>query len=268
MQGLRCIWRIPVRLPQYAGLKYSNDFSDARQLAHLLRLGILPTGYIYPKDERALRDLLRRRLLLVRQRTLHHLSLQSLIARHSGQRLSTLQIKHLRKSQIADYLQGPLCWVERSPTRHDVGWRPPSAGSSRNYSIISSPARLSVAAVYAGVGPVLGTTIALETGTIERFASPGNYASYARCVKSEKISNGSAKARATKRTATSTWPGRLWRRHTMAAIWNPRIKQYYQRKQTKAHILVAKKAVANKLARACYHMLKRDEKFDVSRAFS
>ena len=38
-------------LPQYAGLKYTNDFSDARQLAHLLRLGLLPTGYIYPKEE-------------------------------------------------------------------------------------------------------------------------------------------------------------------------------------------------------------------------
>src|SRR5210317_1609129 len=37
-------------MPQYAGLKYTNDFSDARQLAHLLRLGILPTGYIYPKE--------------------------------------------------------------------------------------------------------------------------------------------------------------------------------------------------------------------------
>jgi hypothetical protein len=33
------------------------------------------------------------------------------------------------------------------------------------------------------------------------------------------------------------------------------------------HVLVAKKAVANKLARACYHMLKRGEVFDVTRAF-
>ncbi len=41
-------------IPQYSGLKYSNDFSDARQLAHLLRLGILPTGYIYPKQERGI----------------------------------------------------------------------------------------------------------------------------------------------------------------------------------------------------------------------
>ena len=65
-------------LPEYSGLKFTNDFSDAKHLAHLARLGLLPTGYIYPKEERALRDLLRRRLLLVRQRSSHHVSLQSL----------------------------------------------------------------------------------------------------------------------------------------------------------------------------------------------
>ncbi len=50
---------------QYDGLKYSDDRHDAFRLAHLLRLGILPTGYIYPKTQRAVRDLLRRRLFLV-----------------------------------------------------------------------------------------------------------------------------------------------------------------------------------------------------------
>ena len=56
-------------IPQYAGLKYSGDESDARHLAHLLRLGILPEGYIYPRKARAVRDLLRRRFQLVRMAT-------------------------------------------------------------------------------------------------------------------------------------------------------------------------------------------------------
>ncbi len=43
---------------QYEGLKYQDDQSDARWLAHLLRLGLLPTGYIYPREDRPLRDLL------------------------------------------------------------------------------------------------------------------------------------------------------------------------------------------------------------------
>ncbi len=50
---------------QYEGLKFTDDASDARWLAHLLRLGILPQGYIYPKEERAVRDLLRKRAQMV-----------------------------------------------------------------------------------------------------------------------------------------------------------------------------------------------------------
>ena len=51
----------PAAIQQYSGLKYTDDHSDARWLAHLLRLGVLPEGYIYPKAERAVRDLLRKR---------------------------------------------------------------------------------------------------------------------------------------------------------------------------------------------------------------
>lgn len=53
----------------YSGLQFSDDKDDARWLADLLRLGILPTGFIYPKQERAIRDLLRKRSQLVRQCT-------------------------------------------------------------------------------------------------------------------------------------------------------------------------------------------------------
>jgi transposase len=44
-----------------------------------------------------------------------------------------------------------------------------------------------------GIGPVLGLTILLETGVIEQFLNAGHYAPYARCVKSEKLSNGKYK---------------------------------------------------------------------------
>lgn len=214
-------------LPEYAGLKYSNNFSDARQLAHLLRLGLLPTGYIYPKAERALRDLLRRRMLLVQQRSLHHVSLQSLIARHSGQRLNAQQIKTLAKEQLAEYLQehallgGEIifqarCWLGRAVQRIEQELHR-HLKPREDYQLLQS---------VPGIGPVLGTTIALETGSIERFASAGNYASYARCVKSEKISNGKRKGQGNKKNGNKY------------------------------------------LARACYDMLKRNEEFDVNRAFS
>jgi transposase len=62
-------------IQQYQGLKYTDDKSDARWLAHILRLGVLPQGYIYPKQERTVRDLLRKRSQLVRPRTANLLSI-------------------------------------------------------------------------------------------------------------------------------------------------------------------------------------------------
>ena len=75
-------------IQQYAGLKYSDDHHDARWLAHLLGLGLLPEGYIYPKEERGVRDLLRKRSQLVRERTTHLLSVQNLFARNTGRQMS------------------------------------------------------------------------------------------------------------------------------------------------------------------------------------
>jgi len=74
---------------QYDGLKYSGDHQDAFHLAHLMRLGILPTGYIYPKEQRAIRDLLRRRLSLVRTASTQLISAQSQIWRSTGIRIKS-----------------------------------------------------------------------------------------------------------------------------------------------------------------------------------
>jgi len=59
----------PGAMQPYSGLKHVDDGSDARWLAHMLRIGLLPEGYIYPREQRGLRDLLRRRMWLVQQRT-------------------------------------------------------------------------------------------------------------------------------------------------------------------------------------------------------
>ena len=56
-------------IKKYEGLKHSTDEADARYLAHLLRLGILPTGTILAPEHRAVRDLARKRMQLVRSRT-------------------------------------------------------------------------------------------------------------------------------------------------------------------------------------------------------
>jgi transposase len=76
-QGYKVHLANTAAIQQYNGLKYTDDDSDARWLAQLFRLGVLPEGYIYPKQERAVRDLLRKRSQLVRQRTANLLSIQN-----------------------------------------------------------------------------------------------------------------------------------------------------------------------------------------------
>jgi len=71
-------------IKKYDGLKHSGDETDARHLAHLLRLGILPTGTILPPAHRAVRDLARKRMQLVRSRTTHILSVENITARQLG----------------------------------------------------------------------------------------------------------------------------------------------------------------------------------------
>lgn len=255
-------------VPQYAGLKYTNDESDARHLAHLLRLGILPEGHIQPREQRAVRDLLRRRLLLVRQRSLHHLSLQSLIARHTGNRLSANEIKQLDSLAIAQRLEEPVV-LGGQVTRLAMRWLDEAISMLERevQKQLKPRPEYQLVTTVPGIGPALGSTIVLETGHIGRFPGPGHYASYARCVNTEKLSNGKRKGRGNAKNGNKYLAWAFMEAAHYAAIWSPPIKRYYQRKQAKSHILVAKKAVANKLARACYHMLKNREPFDVKRAF-
>jgi hypothetical protein len=77
----------------YNGLKNSNDKSDARWLAKLSMLGILPVGHIYPPEERTKREILRKRCFLVKQQTVALLSLQSLLVRYYNNKISSNRLK-------------------------------------------------------------------------------------------------------------------------------------------------------------------------------
>jgi transposase len=103
--GYRVHLANPAAIQKYRGLKHADDNHDAFWLAELLLLDILPEGYIYPKELRALRDLLRKRLHLVRVRTALLLSLQNIVTRNSGTRLSSNDLKALREDRVQIYLQ-------------------------------------------------------------------------------------------------------------------------------------------------------------------
>jgi transposase len=259
-----------VAVKVYDGCKYTGDEQDARHLAHLLRLGILPTGYIYPKEERAVRDLLRKRAQLVRCRTLQLLSMESWVNRHTGRGISADRVRGLGDVEIRRMAGGnPNGLLSMQSNRTVLQCL--DAQIQRLEQEILRQAKLKPAfeplLTVDGIGPILGMTIMYETGPIERFGRVGQFASYARCVNSRRLSNGRKKGEGNRKNGNKFlgWAFVEVAHHAVQA--NERIRRFYQRKKAKTNGIVATKAVAHKLARACYHVIRDQVPFDVARAF-
>ena len=114
----------------------------------------------------------------------------------------------------------------------------------------------------------MATTILLETGPIERFADVGNFASYARCVDSAHTSNGRKKGEGNTRNGNKYLAWAFIEAANFALRFCPEAKRFYERKKAKTKNVIAIKALAHKLARACYHILKEGKPFDVKRCFA
>jgi transposase len=257
-------------IQQYQGLKYTDDKSDARWLAHILRLGVLPQGYIYPKQERAVRDLLRKRSQLVRQRTTNLLSIQNLLTRNTGSSMSSNRIKTLDAKQVDDLLVNPdlALAVKANLAMMQCGNQQIDLLERTITDRIKLREEFSFLKTVPGIGQTLALTIMLETGDIGRFADVGNYASYCRCVGSQKISNGKKKGKGNTKNGNKYLSWAYIEAANFAIRFSARIKSFYQRKKAKSHGVVALKAVAHKLCRACYYIMKNRVAFDVTKAFA
>ena len=257
-------------IQQYEGLKYTDDHSDARWLAHMLRLGVLPVGYIYPKEQRAVRDLLRKRGQLVRQRTANLLSIQNLITRSTGSSINGNRIKRLSAEEVEGILTDAD--VALAAKANLSVMRSLEAEIVRLEKVVKERVKLKPAFRYLltvdGVGEILALTIMLETGDIRRFFTVGNFASYCRCVGSEKVSNGKRKGSGNTKNGNKYLAWAFVEAANFAVRFNPQIRRFYQRKKAKTNGIVAIKAVAHKLARACYYIMRDEVPFEVARAFA
>jgi transposase len=268
--GFRVHLANTVAIKQYDGLKHGGDETDARHLAHLLRLGILPTGTILPREQRALRDLARKRMQLVRSCTTHILAVENIMARQFGGRMKSNDIKRLTNEAI-----------DKLPLVADV-----SLAIKSNVAVIAVlqaqidllekrllerlrprpeyPLLMSVP----GIGQALATVILLETGPLDRFADVGNYASYARCVASARISNRKKKGKGNAKNGNKYLAWAFIEAANFARRFCPEARRFHDRKKANTNNIVATKALAHKLARACYHILKEGKPFDVTRCFA
>ena len=255
-------------MKQYSGLKHTDDYKDARFLAHLYRLGILPMGYICPKELRLLRDMLRKRSDLVRQKTRQILFIQNMYANHLAESISGDKVKRLKDEDIACFIEPELILTVNSHLRILRCLQDEIALLEKQMlSKVELEPAFSRLQTIPGVGKILAMTIMLEVGEISRFPSAGNFASYCRCVSSQRMSNGKKKGEGNKNNGNKYLSWAFVEAANFAIRYDEQIKRYYQKKVSKTKRVVAIKTVANKIAKASFYMLRDAVDFDVNKAF-
>jgi len=235
----------------------------------MLALGILPEGYIYPRNERPVRDLLRRRSFLVKKRTSFLLAMRGAFECRSGSRTTCNEVKHWTSEEVEAFWDDPTvalgitCLLE-----------PMKALDSQIRMLekeILSHARLRdefapLLTVW-GIGRILALTVMYEVGEIARFRKVGNFASYCRLVKTARLSAGKRKGSGNARNGNPylSWAFSEAAHH--ANRHHPEAKKFVQRKTSKTNGIVAIRALAHKLARASYYVMKDQVEFDPEKVF-
>ena len=259
----------PSAMKQYEGLKHTDDRWDAFWLAHLLRLHILPEGHIYPKEERPVRDLLRRRLLFVKHRTAHILSLQSMITRNLGSQMSCRAIKRLEQGDAQTLFEHPHLVLAAQNTIQAIRFLKDRIESIEREvkSVITLRNQFTCLLTIPGIGDILGLTIMLEAGDIARFPQVGNYSSYCRCVRAERLSNGKKKDTNNRKNGNKYLSWAYVEAANFAIRFCPHAQRFYQKKRAKTNGIVAIKALSNKLARASYYLMRDQVAYDADKLF-
>ena len=261
----------PSAIEQYKGLKHADDKHDAFWLAEMLRLNILPTGYIYPKDERPIRDLLRKRSHLVSLRSSLIISLQNIITRNCGKKMKTNDIKRLREDYVQPLLAGNEDLALAGKASKDTidfltgQIRAIETFIEKKLELKESYKRL---VTIPGIGKILGLTIMLETGPIERFEKVGNFASYCRMVSTQWTSNGKSKGKGNKKNGNKYLCWAFSEAAEFARRYNDKARAYYNRKLSKTNFMVAHASLAHKLARAAYYIMLNQEDFAPEKIFT
>ena len=267
--GFMVLLTNPAGNEQYSGLKYTDDRYDSRWLARMVRLGIVATGYIYPKEERPIRDLLRKRMRLVQHRTAHIVSVLNTVSRNTGRSLSWSKIEQMSEDEISMLVGDEL--IAMAPRASLEIIKSLDKEITQIEKTVKPRARLrseyKLLKTVWGVGTILALTIMYETGEISRFRQVGDFCSYARCVGSRRMSNGKKKGENNTKNGNRYLSWAFVEAANFASRFYPRAQKFLQRKRAKANHTLAVKALGHKLARASYYVMRDQVEFNPARLF-
>jgi len=249
------------------GGKAKNDKIDAQKIAVLLRGGMLPQAYVYPADMRASRDLLRRRIHLVRKRAELLTHVQQTNRQYNLPEIGKDIAYKTNRPGVAERFADPA--VQKS-VEVDLALIDYYDQLLRDLelAIVQTAKQHDANTLYLlqtvpGIGKILSLVLLYEIHDIARFPRVQDFVSYCRLVKCAKESAG-------KRYGSSgTKIGNAylkWAFSEAAVLFlrnNPRGQKYLARLENKHGKGKALTILAHKLARAIYYMLQRRAAFDL-----
>jgi transposase len=203
-------------------------------------------------------------------RTQNILSIQNLTSRNTGGRLSGTQVKQLKPVEVNELYKeeterglAVICSINVIKALE----KQIETIEKRVKSKIKLSQPFQLLNTISGIGEILSMVIMLEAGDMSRFPSVGNFSSYCRCVKSIRLSNDKKKGAGNRKNGNKYLAWAFMEAANFAIRYEPIIQKFYQRKSSKKGSIVARKAVAHKLARATYYVLRDQTPFDVERCF-
>jgi transposase len=256
------------------GAKAKNDRIDANKIARLLKGGNFPLSYAYPKGMRETRDLLRRRMYLVHKRAELITHLEILNAQNNlppfGKKLAyaanraelkiperfgdpSVRMSVTLDLDLIDKLDELIAKVELHLTR------------TVKVDDVQSYHRLRT---IPGVGPILALVLLYEMHRVERFEHVGQFLSYARLAPCDHESAGKKLGSGGKKIGNAHLRWAFAEAACLFLRGSERAKQWKQKQEKKHGSAKALAIVAARLARAVYHMLRKEEAFDEERFFS
>jgi transposase len=248
------------------GGKAKNDKIDSRKIALLVQGGMFPLAYVYPRKHRSLRDLLRRRLAYVRQKTT--LITQIQIQNYQGNQLplGKLSKSKTRRASVADAFENPdtRLGVEGNLSlidHYDLVIRELEShimARARD----AYPKELAILQSISGIGRTLSLTILFEIGSLDRFKTHQQLASYSRLVKCAHESGGKKTGYGGRKIGNPYLKHAFSEAAVYAARHNPRIKKVLHRLEQKHGKAKSKIVLAHKICRAVFYMLKNGKAFD------
>lgn len=251
------------------GGKAKNDRIDAQKIAMLLRGGMFPIAYVYPKAMRATRDLLRRRMHLMRKRSELMAHIQNTNSQYNLPEIKK-NLRHARnRADIKERFDDPS--VARSMqldlTLIDVYDRELKQVEwfIFKHARACDPQSLALLRTVPGIGEILSLVILYEIHTIDRFETVQRFASYSRLVKCQRESAGKSYGTSGKKIGNAYLK---WAFSEAAVLFlrnNPDGQAWLERMSRKHNKARALTILAHKIGRAVYFMLKRKQAFNQER---